>query len=328
MTPQSQPMPERPIGKKTATPGMWLRILRRGAAAALAFAALTMLPPQAQAQQVVALVNGDPITSYDIDQRIKLTQLSTRKTPSRQEVIQELIDEYLKIQLLRRFSIEGMDGEVNSAFANMAQRMRMTPQQFTDVLAKGGVSAKTLKSKIKADITWSQVIRAKYQSSLQIAEKDVLAKLETDKVDDKKAYDYTLRPILFVVPHGSPDQLRAARIKEAEALRARFVDCQTGVRLARGLRDVAVRPPVTRSSADLPPALRDLLEKTEIGRLTAPEPTAQGIEVFAVCGKKESAADNTLGKRKVRDELFTSQFQIYSQRFIKELRRQAMIEYR
>ena len=304
-----------------------LRLLRRGAVAMLALAAPAMAASRADAQ-VIAMVNGDPITAYDVDQRIRLTQISTNKIPARPDVIQELIDEHLKIQLLRRYSIEGMDNEVNAAFAAMAGRLRMTSQQFTDVLTKSGVSTNTLKSKIKADITWTQVIRAKYQNSLQIAEKDILAKLDTDKVEDTKAYDYTLRPILFLIPRGSPDSARLARLKEAEALRARFTDCQSGIRLARGLRDVAVRAPVTRSSADLSPALREILAKTDIGKLSAPEPNPQGIEVFALCDKKESSADNTLGKRKVREELFSSQFETFSKRYLKELRGQAMIEYR
>jgi peptidyl-prolyl cis-trans isomerase SurA len=54
----------------------------------------------------------------------------------------------------------------------------------------------------------------------------------------------------------------------------------------------------------------------------------QGIEVYALCNKKEASSDNTLGRRQVRDEMFASQFEIYSKRFIKELRSQAMIEYR
>lgn len=307
---------------KTSAP--WRPVYATIAALALLLAA----PAAGSAQQVIALVNGDPVTAYDVDQRVRLTQISTQRTPARQEVIQELIDEHLKIQLLRRYAIDGMDKEVDAAFAAMAGRMRLTAQQFTDELSKSGVSPRSLKSKIKADITWSQVIRAKYHSSLQITEKDILAKIEENKVEDKAAYDYTLRPILFLVPRGAPDSARVARLKEAEALRARFTDCESGVRIARGLRDVAVRAPVTRNSADLSPALREILEKTEIGRLSAPEPTGQGIEIYALCGKKQYDADNTLGKRKAREELFASQFETHSKRFIRELRSQAMIEYR
>ena len=54
--------------------------------------------------------------------------------------MEELIDEKLKIQLLRRYSIEGMDKDVDTAFANMARRMRLTPKQFTEKLAQSGVT--------------------------------------------------------------------------------------------------------------------------------------------------------------------------------------------
>jgi peptidyl-prolyl cis-trans isomerase SurA len=83
-----------------------------------------------------------------------------------------------------------------------------------------------------------------------------------------------------------------------------------------------------RSTADLPPNLRELLEKTEVGKLTAPEATQQGVEVYALCAKKQSASDNTPGKRAAREELLTAQFEAHSKRFLKELRSQAMIEYR
>ncbi len=296
---------------------------------AAALAIVAMAPTPALAQPQVVVVNGDPITAFDIDQRIRLTQLSTNKAPTRQAVIQELIDEKLKIQLARRYTIDSMDTDVNNTFNNMARRMRKTPQQFTEELGKNGVQAGTLKSRIRAEITWSQVIRGRYASSLQIGERDIQQKLDERSGSDKAVgYDYTLRPILFVVPKASPPSLVDTRRREAEALRGRFQGCDDGITLARSMRDVAVRATVVRSSADLPPALRDLLEKTEIGKLTAPEVTAQGVEVYALCGKKQSASDNTPGKREVRDELFQAQFNTHAERFLKELRSQAMIEYK
>ena len=36
----------------------------------------------AAAQAVVLMVNGDPITAYDIDQRAKFTQLVSHKAPA------------------------------------------------------------------------------------------------------------------------------------------------------------------------------------------------------------------------------------------------------
>lgn len=295
--------------------------------AALAIAALTVMMPSAGAQTVV-VVNGDPITQFDVDQRAKLTQISTQKTPTRSEVIEELINEKLKIQLLKRFMLEGIDKDVDTAYANMARRMRATPKDFTENLEKQGLKVETLKSRIKADLIWSQIIRGRYQSSFQFSDNDVAARLATKNRDDANVvgYDYTLRPILFVVPRGSPPAAFEARTKEAEALRARFQSCEEGIALARGIRFVAVRPQVVKGSAELPTALRDVLTKTELGRLTAPETTQQGVEVYALCGKRQS--ENAPAKKEIRDEMFTEAFESHSKKFLKELREQAMIEYR
>lgn len=294
---------------------------------AFAAAALAAVPLHAQAQQVAVIVNGDPVTTFDIEQRTKLIQLTSQKTPTRQEVVDELIEEKLKIQLLKRYTIEGMDNEVDSAYASMARRARLTSQQLTETLEKSGIKPGTLKSRLRAEITWNQVIRGRFQSSFQFSEKDIMAKLNPEAAASI-GYDYTLRPILFVVPRGSPDSLRESRRKDAEALRARFANCDEGIRLARGLRDVAVRGSTTKSLADLQPALREMLEKTEVGKLTAPEVTREGIEVYAVCRKEPSSAENSPDKRKVREDLISEQFQANSKRLMKELRSQAMIEHR
>jgi len=297
--------------------------------AILLFAGLLACANAAQAQQVMVIVNGDPITAYDIEQRMKLVSISGQKSADRQATIQELIDEKLKIQLLKKFGIEGMDQDVENAYGNMARRMRTTPAAFTEQLAKSGVNSATLKQRIRAEIVWNQVVRGRFQSTLQVADKDVLAKIETNKPDESKmvGYDYTLRPIVFIVPRGSPPALIEQRKKEADALRARFQNCEEGIALARGQRDIAVRAPITRSSTDLGPDLRAILDKTEMGKLSAPEVTSQGVEVYALCGKKQSAAENSPGRKEIRDEMFSEKFKAVSTRYLKELRSQAMIEY-
>jgi peptidyl-prolyl cis-trans isomerase SurA len=129
-----------------------------------------------------------------------------------------------------------------------------------------------------------------------------------------------------VVPRGSPPAAFEARAKEAEALRARFQGCDEGIALARGMPNVAVRTQVVKGSAELPVQLRDVLAKTEIGRLTAPEATQQGVEVYALCSKLQS--ESGPAKKEIKDEMFNEAFEIASKKYIKELRDQAMIEYR
>ncbi len=283
--------------------------------AAVLMLGLSALATAARAQQVVVIVNGEPITALDIEQRTKLNQLSTHKISSRQEVLDELINEKLKVREAKKLGLEIPSSEIDTAYASVASRMRLTPEQLTEQLAKSGVNAATLNARLKADMTWPQLVRGRFQASLQIS-------------SDSVGYDYTLRPILFLVPTGSAEALVEGRKREAEALRSRFQDCETGIAFARALKDVAVRDQLVRSSADIPAELRKVLDGVEVGRLTAPEVTKFGIEMFAICAKKESAADNSPIRRQVRDSIMAERLEQRSKQYLQELRRGAMLEYK
>jgi peptidyl-prolyl cis-trans isomerase SurA len=304
-----------------------LMTCRRLLTAATLAAAAPMLVTIAQAQHVVVIVNGEPITALDIEQRSKLTQLSTQKPPARQDVIDELINEKLKVREAKKFGLEVTNAEVDSAVATMAGRMRLTAELLTQQLAKSGINIATLKHRIRADIAWPQIVRGRYGTTLQVGEKDILTAMDS-KSDDSVGFDYTLRPILFLVPAGSAEAVVDGRKREAEALRGRFQGCEDGIAFARALKDVAVREQIVRSSADIPAELRKVLEGIEVGRLTPPEVTKLGVELFAICAKKESAADNSPGKRKARESLVAERFEKVSKQYLKEIRRSSMIEYK
>jgi peptidyl-prolyl cis-trans isomerase SurA len=293
---------------------------------AAAGALLLLAPPCAQAQ-VVAIVGGEPITAVDIAQRTRLIQLSTQKTPARQEVLDELIDDKLKVQLSKRYIADVPKREIETAFATMARRTGMTPAQFTKMIGNSGISAESLKSRIHADYVWSQIVRGKFQGSLQIGEKEVEVKMQGSNKDTLANFEFKLRPVLFLVPRGAAPTVIEARKKEAEALRARFQSCDEGLRIAMSLPDVAVRETITRQSADIGQQQREILNNTVIGHLTPPDITTQGVEVFAVCGKAPAPGD-TPAKRQVRDEMFNERYQALSKKFLKELRSQALIEYK
>jgi peptidyl-prolyl cis-trans isomerase SurA len=310
---------------------MFSKRLTRGAHLSVAMvllSAVLIMTGAARAQQIVLVVNGEPITALDIEQRSKLNQLSTHKVPLRQEVLDELITEILKVKEAKKWGLEVSDAEVDTAFAGMASRMRLTADQLTQVLAKAGVNAATLRARIRADITWPQLVRGRFQASLQIGEKDILTAATEARTEESVGYDYTLRPILLLVPAGASEAVIEARRRDAEALRNRFQGCEQGIGFARALRDVAVREQIIRSSADLPPELRKVLDDIEVGKLTPPEMTKLGIEMFAICGRKESAADNTPGKRRARESLAAERYEQRSKQYLNEIRRGAMIEYK
>ena len=271
------------------------------------------------------MVNGAPITTYDIEQRSKFIQLSTKKTASRQEVLNELIEEKIKLQEAMRYNVDAPSADLERAIANMSSRAGLSAEQFKQALAGRGVGIDTIKSRMRSEMAWNQLVRARFPATLAIEEKEIRDAVAKKGEADAVSYDYRLRQILFIVPKGSPQSLVATRMREAEALRGKFENCKDGIATARTLRDVAVRDPVRRSSVDLPANLREILNSTPVGKLTKPEVNTQGVAVFAICDKQENTTD-TQQKRTARQELFRARFEAQSKRYLSEIKRSAMIE--
>jgi peptidyl-prolyl cis-trans isomerase SurA len=313
--------------REITVPIHWKSFLAVAVVATLALA----LPSVAQAQQVVAFVNGQPITTLDVEHRSKFLELSTKKPPTRKEVLDSLIDEILEIKEAKRFGIDIPDSEVENAFNGVASRIGVgfDGPKLAQELASRGTSADTLKRRLRAQLAWATLVRGRYRASLEIRDSDVEAQLQLHKPDEKNqvGYEYVMRPVVFIVPRGSPEAAYEARKRDAEALRARFQNCNDGVPFARALPEVAVRDQVSKYSADLPQQIRDILDNTAVGHLTPPETTGEGVQMFALCIKRETKAE-TPEKRLIREQIFQEKFGAKAKRYLEDLRRAAMIEYK
>ncbi|HEX3113882.1 MAG TPA: SurA N-terminal domain-containing protein [Bradyrhizobium sp.] len=283
-----------------------------------------------RAQTVAVMVNGEPITNYDIEQRSKLNFLTTHKPADRQEVINELIDEKVKIKEAKKFGVDPTASDIDQSYAGMSSRMRITPEQLTKSLESQGIRPETLKARIKADMVWTSLVRGRYKESLQIGEKDVAAAVQVSSGDEKQptdAFEYKMQPIVLIVPRGSAPAAIEARQKEAEALRGRVQTCAEANALFKSMQNAAIREIVVKTSADVPPVLRDLLDKTPVGHLTPPEVTKQGVEMVALCARNPTTID-TPKKKEIRDKMYAEKYEAKSKAYLQEVRKAAMIEYR
>ncbi|HEX5509162.1 MAG TPA: SurA N-terminal domain-containing protein [Pseudolabrys sp.] len=302
---------------------------RRLVGIALFVAAAMVTLPHAATAQVVAMVNGVPITALDVQRRIKLIQVSTHKTATRQEALQALVDDQVKIGAAKQFQISVSKSDVDNAFASMAKRSGLSSEQFAQQIERSGVSVEALRARLKADLTWDQLVRGRFQSSLRVTDADVALAIKNDgkNSSDSIGYIYRIYPVMIVVPNGSSPAVLERKHKEAEELRAQFQNCKQGLAMARALRDGAVRAPVMRTSAALPEKLRQILDTMPLGHLTAPEITAQGIEMFALCSRTQSAEDAPI-RSEAREKIFNKRFAAESKRYLEEARKSAMIEYK
>jgi peptidyl-prolyl cis-trans isomerase SurA len=297
------------------------------AALTIAFAAAAVSP--AHAQNAVVVVNGDPITNFDIDQRVKLIGLSGGgKAASRQDATEELINDRVKIKEGKKFNLDVSASDLEVQYATVAARMRLTHEQLDKVLEGRGIRPATLKSRLKADYIWAQLVRGRYGQNLIVGEKDVNSAIEVkgDGKEQTGSFEYKMRPVVLFVPKGSAQSAIDLRKKDAETLRGRVQGCDQVESTFRAMRDGVIRDQITKTSADLPPVLRELLDKTPVGQLTPPEITKQGVEMVALCSRAPST--ETPEKRAAREKLYSEKYDAQAKKYLNEARRSSMIEYR
>jgi peptidyl-prolyl cis-trans isomerase SurA len=146
----------------------------------------------------------------------------------------------------------------------------------------------------------------------------------TGKTDATTA-EYALQQVVLVVASkgGSPE----ARTREAEALRSRITSCDELVGAVKSLNEATVRTIGKRTEEELPPQFVGLLAEVPVGHLSKPVRTPIGIEMLAVCGKRDLTGDFQI-RSKVEEELRSREGEVFARRYINDLRRTAVIDYK
>ncbi len=248
--------------------------------------------PAEAASEVKVVVNRQAITSYQIQQRAAFLKL--RRAPGGTEAAtNELIDEALKSQEMRRRGVQIPDAAVNEAFTRFAQDNKLTEAQLTQVLSQSGFSAKGFKDYIRIQMGWGQAVIANIRQTERITEQDAVHRMLEQGGQKPSTTEYTLQQVIFVVPEAQRSSQTSRRMSEANSLRQRFTSCPATYDIARGLRDVTVRDLGRVAQPELPPRWKDEISSSSRGRTTKPQATERGVEFIAVCDTRSISDDQT-----------------------------------
>ena len=293
-----------------------------------AFAGLVAsLAPAAAQSSIRVIVNGEIITSYDIAQRTRLLPLFGNKGGEK-AATEDLIDETIKLQEARKRGISVSEEQIDNAFAAMGKDRKLSAKQLTAELGRFGIDAATMKRWVKAQMTWQKLVQARVRREGQVKTSDIMAAmLEKGSPEDITMTEYLLQQIIFVVPSGSSPNFIAQRRREAEGFKLRFPGCEGSLEQAKALKGVVVRDIGRRDTTQLRGAQGDEIKATEAGQTTRPFQSESGIELVAVCSKRDFKS-NAAARSEVESELKLEQSKTLGQDYLKELREAAVIKRR
>ena len=254
-----------------------------------------LIQPSFAAIEIVAKVNGQPITNYDLAQRvnflaavtnIKLNQSNRQRIET--DALQMLIDEKLKLA-----AAQEIDPNIASRSLAMARDLINSSFQQNDkngfeVLRELKLDTASIQQKFVTDLAWASFIQAKFSNKLG----DVDAKIDAELA---RMLEYATKPQirvseLVLVPEPSrplQDTLRLANeIVSAVTQGANFSaiaqqysvagSAQNGGRLG------------WLSTSQLPQNISDALAKIDVGAVTPPIQQDGAILLFQKNGERKN----------------------------------------
>lgn len=265
-------------------------------------------------------VNDAAITDLQIAARTKLLALE-RRGAGAQAATKELIDEALMLQEAKRLGITISDAEVEGAVQDVARNLKLSRDKLVALLQANGVSLDTLKDRLRATLAWKGVVGAAVRPNLQMSDLQLEQQAES-KVTATNSFDYVLKEILFVATSGNA----GSRTGQANAYRSKFTGCDTAVQLSTQFTDAAVVDVGRRHATQLPDAIAAELANLNVGGITKPRVTANGVSMLAVCSKAV-ATDTTFIKQDIQAEAGQEQLASAAQKYLDDLRAKANIVY-
>lgn len=283
---------------------------------------------QAQASEIKFIVNGIPVTSYDIARRTAFMKLQNKRGNLRSQAEDEMIRQALVTAEVKRVGIRISDAQVEDAYKNFAKGNRMSTSQMSKILGQAGVTSKHFKEFIRAQMGFGQAaqIRSRRSSSNNDTTRRDAVRAMLQSNNKPTSTEYLLQEIIFVVPAKDRKSQLGKRKREAQNMRNRYNGCASARSLAKGLVDVTVRDMGRFIAQELPSTWAKEVKKLSEGKATSVKTTSRGVEFVGVC-RTRTVSDDRVAELTFDEQKLTgaSSDTTGNEAYIAELRKNAKI---
>lgn len=279
--------------------------------------------------RVVAAVDGEPITSYQLGIWASARGI---KDPSEPGVLQDMITSRIIEKEAAAQGLAATDQEVKSYLEEVRRRAGMTAEEFARALVEQGTTMEAYRARVKVDIERSHLIQREIASKVNVTPEEVRRYYRAHLADYSLPARVEVSHILIpVAPDAPPAEVATARAK-AEELRRKLLDGADFAALARkysrgpGAREGGRLGEFARG--EMLPALEKAAFSLKPGEVSEPVRSPLGFHLLRV-DKRTEAAPRALAEVEdaIRDKLYRQALEQRFERWLREdLRRRHDVE--
>jgi peptidyl-prolyl cis-trans isomerase SurA len=262
--------------------------------------------PQQQVRDidsVVAVVNEDVITRYELDDRVRevVRQLQKQDTPLpaadvlERQILERMITDMLQQQYASENGVRVDDTQLNLAITRIAQQNNFpSSAEFQAKLEADGVDYKKFREEIRSEIISTRLREREVESKLVISEAEVDNYLANKARIGSAGEEFHIAHILVLVPEqASADKIQAARERAEQAL-SKLKSGADFAQVAAGTSDAkdALKGGDLgwRSGDSIPPLFMNELQNMKPGQISEVLRSPSGFHILKLVEKRSSNA--------------------------------------
>ena len=244
----------------------------------------------------VVYVNGDAITGFELDQRMRL--LEALRTPGdlKKEALKRLINERLQRQAGAQAGIAIGADEIDAGIDEFAQRVKMSGKQFLAEIGSKGVAPESFRDFVEAGLTWREVVRARFGPRVDVSDADIDRAIEMQGTTGSAE---VLISEIFL-PTNTPQNAKITQELAPQIAKLHSFDAfaDAARRFSAGAsRDRGGRVENWVPVENLPPLIRPVLLTMKPGDVTQPIQIPNAVALFQLRALRETTAKPTPGQQ-------------------------------
>ena len=231
-----------------------------------------------QSQEQAKALQADFVKKLQADMidQIRRESRAGMVSQFRKQAQEELIEERLKLQEAKKLGVEISDDDAKRMLQGIADRNKMTIDQFAQQVKSTGFDISTLRERLRSEQAWREVVRRRFGAQININQKDVdrvLSAAATEAGED--AVELQVQKVTLPIPGRADQATLVRRFSEAQALQGKADGCKNMASLAKAAPDAKFEDSKYVKPGNLPEPTRSLMLLAKDGDVLPPARAVQ-----------------------------------------------------
>ena len=248
--------------------------------------------------RIVAIVDQTVVTEQELESRIATVTAQFKKQGTelpaeailRKQILERLITDTLQIQYAAQTGLKVDDTQLDKTIGRIAEQNQLSLAEFSEALAKDGVSMRKFRADIRNEITIARLREREVDGRINVSESEVDNFLASQAANNENQDEYEIAHLLIRTPEeGATEDVQKAKTKVDNAL----AELKAGVSFAKVSASFSDAPNALeggnlgwKAASQMPALFLDALKTMQVGETSAALRSPNGFHVLKLINKR------------------------------------------